>query len=75
LKINVTGNKLMDLESDIVEIGSKEEKEMDIMGLICYLNIDVNKIGIVLANDKRVDGNYIIKENDTIKFLLPISGG
>lgn len=72
MKIIIAPNENIFLkEYKSFEIG----KDCSINDLIKVLNIDIQKIGIVSVNGKRELGNYMLNENDKVKFVSYIYGG
>ncbi len=63
--------------SDTLDINEK----MDISSLVEYLKnmypeiSDILEKSMVAVNEEYVDKSYILKENDTVAIIPPVSGG
>lgn len=49
--------------------------ETRLTDLLCLLTIEEGANLVVMVNDQRQSPDYILKETDLVKVILPISGG
>jgi len=57
------------------EISLKFDYSQSITDLLKEIEIPKNKIVLIMANDRVINFDYILKQNDVIKIFSPIAGG
>ncbi|MBW1615835.1 MAG: MoaD/ThiS family protein [Deltaproteobacteria bacterium] len=74
-KISVKINLLGDLEKYQKESHILINYDATLSAMLQYFNIPEKKDLVIIANGKRADKDYILKENDEITIFPPVDGG
>ncbi len=74
-KISVKINLLGDLEKYQKESHIFISYDATLSAMLQQLNISEKKDLVIIANGKRADKNYILKDDDEITIFPPVDGG